>query len=256
MKTLASLLISLLLTFSSFAGDPPDLCKSFNDVNQMLPAFYHGQATGDYECFNKIVMQLLAVQTLQANSTTTIIDIAQNSDFTTKQKLDKLCNIFNGISSDFSQTTRGSGIRLDADLQGTGIIFCEVLSELQSGNEYVIITQDLTDSNWSIGSSETFKYRKSGDKLEVVFALGNVSITNLAPFIVFDIPLGLKSKNQHFGLAETIYKGNRELIRVFVGKNDTRLFLQRLAIGSPTINTDWDISTGTIIQGSLSFEVL
>ena len=73
-------------------------------------AFYQGRASQDWECFNfKMLREVNAFLSLQAqqgiNPTTTILDIAENVDISSEDKLDQLCNIFSGLSTDLMQTT-------------------------------------------------------------------------------------------------------------------------------------------------------
>lgn len=133
MKKLASLLISLFLSFSLFAGDPPVICNNAFDIEtNLVNAFNYGQETGSWECWRKAVNRLVASQVQsRQNPTTTLLDIAQNDDLTTEQKLDRLCGIFKGLSFDLMQT-RGIGFRLDGDLKATGLIFCEKFKLLQA----------------------------------------------------------------------------------------------------------------------------
>jgi len=120
----------------------------------------------------------------------------------------------------------------------------------------VPITTDVTSAIWNIGNPVTFKYKKRGPQLEIVFTLQQVDIIGIGPFISFEIPAGFKSKDVEYGLAETIYKGNRELIRVFVLKNDNRVFLQRGDFDQANPSGFWEPATNIFIQGSFEFEVL
>ena len=135
MKTSAFILV-LLIAFltTTFGQRDTKNCGSIT----LEQAFYQGRATQDWECFNfkmlREVNAFLALQVQQGiNPTTSILGIAENDDLTIEQKLDLLCNIFSGISTDLMQTTQPRGIKLNSNLKGTGIVFCEIFRLLQDG---------------------------------------------------------------------------------------------------------------------------
>ena len=116
---------------------------------------------------------------------------------------------------------------------------------LQAGN--------ILSSDWSVINPVTFKYKIIGHQMEIIWTFDGVTIFNDVGLLSFDIPANQKAKDAEFDVAYGTYKGDQQLMTVFVSANSNRVFFQRALTTGQNI---WETSTGNRFQGRFQFEVL
>ena len=233
MKNIALILISLLIASSAFSQEG---CNQSSP--KLMPCFQHGQQTGDYDYWrqaaNTALSNLVSAAQQGSNPSTVLIDIAEDNSLTTEQKLNRICDIFNGLSRDPNQTRNPTPFfRVDQDLKASMIVVCEKLRllqdqiasfELSEKDSFHIVGDVLSGlgttfiNSWITDSKGPLKFIK--DQNGTVFIQGLIHLTGSANggITVMQLPIEYRPIDKFISdMAFDVVSGN--VAQVFITSN-------------------------------------